>query len=399
MGWQALSTRFAIKPQKASESQPIWLHALSVGEVLSAVPLLKALRSQRPEQAIAVSVTTTTGFAIARQELAPYMVSLFYFPFDLSFAIHRTLQKVNPILIIIVETDLWPNFQFEMQRRRIPVFLVNARLSPRSFRNYRKLGWCLRPMLNSFEAVCVQSLTDARRFTALGLAPSRVVETGNLKFDQLVRADINQPLKKNRVPTWLQADQAVWVAGSTHQGEETILLSAFVRLRPKFPMLQLIIAPRDPSRSTQISQIASGLQLKVATFTKLRVEAMAAHKWDVLIIDTLGLLKQLYASATFAFVGGSLAPFGGHNPIEPAALACPILFGPDMTDFKEVSQMLLASGGALQVSDERTLYEAASKLLSDPGSSQKMGRNAYQTIQRNQGAVRRTLDVIKPYLL
>jgi 3-deoxy-D-manno-octulosonic-acid transferase len=399
LGYQPLCPPIPSRSKAPKKSRPIWIHALSVGEVLSAEPLIKAAQSRWPHQSIAVSVTTATGYDIAREILPEGMVTLFYFPYDFSLAIHRIVKAVNPALVIIVETDLWPVFLMEMQRRHIPVFLVNARLSPRSYRNYSRLGRLVRPILNIFASVCVQSLADAQRFIRLGLIPSKVKVTGNVKYDQLLGAHSRSSREDDPAALSLQADQQVWVAGSTHPGEEAILLRAFAKLKQEFPQLLLIVAPRDPMRSSQIRQIALKQRLRVDMLTKLTPEGIVHSGLDVLIIDTLGLLKRLYGLATIAFVGGSLVPCGGHNPIEPAAYACPILFGPDMTDFREVAQLIMDSEGALQVADDMTLFETAYRLLSNPGYCQKMGQNAHQTIQRSRGAVKRSLDVIEPYLL
>jgi 3-deoxy-D-manno-octulosonic-acid transferase len=380
-------------------SRPIWLHALSVGEVLSAVPLIKGLQSRWPHQKITVSVTTATGFAIARKVLPAQRVTLFYFPYDLLLPIHRVVKAVNPALVIIVETDLWPCFLWEMQRRRIPVIFVNARLSPRSYRNYRRLNRWVRPLLNSLSAVCVQSNADAQRFIRLGLKSSKIAATGNLKYDQLIDADPGKSTD-NAPPLFSFLNhQLVWVAGSTHPGEETILLAVYAKIKQIYPQLLLIVAPRDPLRSQHIRQLALEQKLRVSSYTSVMSDKADLYGMEVLIIDTLGLLKQLYGLATIAFVGGSLVPCGGHNPIEPAVFACPVIFGPDMTDFKEVSQLIVAAEGALQVADEHTLFEAARMLLSDPNRRQQMGQNAYVTIQQNRGAVNRTMDVIAPFML
>ncbi|MFP4346999.1 MAG: 3-deoxy-D-manno-octulosonic acid transferase [Desulfococcaceae bacterium] len=372
----------------------IWVHALSVGEVISSVPLVSAIREAFPEREIFFSASTLTGFETARREFQGGITTLFYFPYDLMFSVKRILGAVNPEALVIVETDLWPNFLFEAARRGIPVFLVNSRLSDKSFAGYRRFRFFFKPVFDTLIRICTQTRVDADRFRRLGVAEGKIAVTGNVKFDNPIEPLSKADIDALRQQSGIGPDRRVWVAGSTHDGEEAILLAAFKRLRRSFKNLFLIVAPRNPDRAPRVCDIARGLGLFAAALSAVEADLSGADG-EVLVVDRIGLLKRLYGLGEAAFVGGSLVDLGGHNFLEPAAHGKPVLFGPHVSAFTEISRMLLQAGGAVQVSGEEDLHNALAGLLADPFRAREMGRRGRKVFERNRGSVDRTVSVIR----
>jgi 3-deoxy-D-manno-octulosonic-acid transferase len=377
--------------------QPLWVHALSVGEVLSAVPLARALKLKYPDRPVVFSASTLTGFETATRLLSNDLDAVFYFPYDLIFSVRSVINRIYPALVVIVETDIWPNFLSEMKRRLIPVILVNARLSDRSYSGYRRFSKWISPIFRCFSFVCAQSGEDARRFIGLGLPADKVTITGNLKYDappDLVSE--NEILYLRRILSGITRRQCL-LAGSTHPGEEAILLEAYTRLSAQIPALCLILAPRDVDRASEIFHLAVSRGLTAELLTRME-ESPALDPPNVVVVNTIGHLKALYAFSDVAFVGGSLINFGGHNPLEPAAFAKPILFGPHTRDVAESCKRLLASGGARVVHNAAELVQEALTLLKSPECSQAMGENALQVLQENQGALKKNLNAIGRFI-
>ena len=295
---------------------------------------------------------------------------IFYFPYDVTFAVDRCLDAVDPALIVLVETDIWPGFLDDVRRRRIPCVLVNGRLSPDSFRLYRGLRLLFQSSFNTFDWIYPQSAGEAQRFLAVGVAPDRLRHHGNLKFD--VAASVPDPnvVEALRAEFFVSADSRILIAGSTHRGEEEIVRSCFLHLRSIFPTLRLIIVPRRPERGTEV------LQLFQQDGTEAALASRLSRPMPVVVVDRMGYLSRLYALADVAVIGGSFVPQGGQNPIEPAACGKPVLFGPDMHDFPDVSAWLLKAGGAIQAENERDLFAACDRLLSDPEQARVMGERA-----------------------
>ena len=377
--------------------KPLWVHALSVGEVLSAVSLARALKLKYPGRPVVFSASTLTGFETASRLLQNDLDVVFYFPYDLIFSVRSVINRIHPALIVIVETDIWPNFLSEMKRRLIPVILVNARLSDRSYSGYRRFSRWTSPLFRCFSFVCAQSGEDARRFMDLGLAANKVTIAGNLKYDSppdLVSENEIRYLK--RILSGMTRRQCL-LAGSTHPGEEAILLDAYSRLRVQIPALCLILAPRDVDRASEIFRFAVSLGFAAELLTRME-RSPTLDPPNVVVVNTIGHLKALYAFSDVAFVGGSLINFGGHNPLEPAAFAKPILFGPHTGDVAESCSRLLAAGGARVVHDATELVQAALTLLKSPERSLAMGNNAFQILQENQGALEKTLNTIGRFI-
>jgi 3-deoxy-D-manno-octulosonic-acid transferase len=364
-----------------------------VGEVLSALALIRGLRRRRPGLPVVLSASTLSGFDLARSRAADLVDGLYYYPYDLPFAVRRAAAAISPRMVVLVETDLWPNFLHHLSGAGIPVVLVNARLSERTFRGYSRVRPLVLPMLRSLSRICVQSAREAERFAALGVSRRRLVATGNLKFDQedAVPPD-EEAVSFLRKRIGLTGSGPVLVAGSTHPGEEEILAAVFGELKPAFAGLQMVAAPRDPGRAAGVCRRLREAGLRAACLEQ--IDAAKGEALDAAVVDRIGLLRSLYGVCDAAFVGGSLAPFGGHNPLEPAAYRKPVLFGPDMGDFPGIAEDLLAAGGAVRVADAAELAGALRMLFKDPARAERIGGCAYGVFAAHRGAVERTLDVV-----
>jgi 3-deoxy-D-manno-octulosonic-acid transferase len=370
----------------------VWVHALSVGEVMAAQPLVARLRQFSPELRICLTASTFTGFQTARRLFASQEgIGLAYFPYDLIGAVRRVASQINPAIVIVTETDIWPNFLMEMQRRHVPVSLVNLRLSEKGWKNYRRLGWAARYLLNEFEKIAVQDERDLKRLILLGVNPKKISVTGNIKFDGTApdrTADSTLLWRRN---LRISSDKQVVVAGSTHAGEEKALLQVLAALGPGKNTPILIIAPRDPLRSSEIIASCESMGLTAGSMTSVLNDSSAAFCPQVVVVDSIGVLKKLYGLADVAFVGGSLVPCGGHNPLEPAVWGKPVLFGPDMGDFPLISELLLEAGAAQRITNSEELLRAIRRLLTDPRLAMEMGSRALRLVDAHRGAVDRAL--------
>ncbi len=394
LGLAGLPERIGQRRLHGARDRPIWVHALSVGEVISAVPLIKGLAGCLGNKSIVFSSATKTGFEIANELLKNRVDAIFFYPYDLLFSVKRITAKVDPAAVILVETDIWPNFLFELKKRKVPVALVNARLSKKSFDAYHRMSFFMKPVLLIFSKICAQSAENAHRFENLGIPANRIIQTGNLKFDQEYDPALKAEMQKLRQSMHIKPRQNILLAGSTHKGEEEILLEAFSRLQREFSNLLLIIAPRDPDRAESVCGIFRSAGFSAHPLKDLGRVAPVTRS-DVVVVDTIGILRRLYALADIAFVGGSLVRLGGQNPLEPAAYSKPILFGPDMSNFEEVSQLLLKSGGAVRVHDAESLYSNVEMLLSNRNRSQTMGKSASEVFYANKGATEKTIREIR----
>lgn len=373
--------------------RPIWVHALSVGEVLSALPLLQALRQRYGRRRVLLSVSTLTGFELANSREPASADAVFFSPYDIPHVVRRMTDSIDPALVVIVETDIWPNMVYHVHHRRIPLLLVNARLSPRTFAGYRRLRPIIGPTLNRFSKICTQSESETDRFHRLGVAKSRLVVTGNVKFDQPENPAAESQVTDLAEHLDIPEGAAVLVAGSTHNGEETMLADAFRGVRRNFPELRLVVVPRDPKRAVSVDRIFSAAGFSCRRLSDSDRQGTETGT-DVLIVDVIGLLRALYRISRVSFVGGSLVARGGHNPLEPAACGKPILFGPHMTDFPDIARKLKEGGGAMEVHTPADIQRAVIHLMSTPERAGAMGRQAYSIYRANQGAVAKTLNVI-----
>jgi 3-deoxy-D-manno-octulosonic-acid transferase len=374
--------------------ESIWVHAVSVGEVLTARALLPELRERYPRLRIFLSTTTMTGQQIARHNLQ-YVDEVFYFPFDLGFIVKRTLRLVKPRLFIMMETEIWPNLLRACDRTGVKTVLVNGRISSRSYPRYRLARSFFRRVLRHVDRFCMQSEESARRIVDIGAPRERVTVTGSLKFDSLELPGPTAPDRgRNRVLRYfrISPDRPVVIAASTLKGEEEPVLEAFQRIRATMTNALLIMAPRKPERFEEAERIAQRAGWNVARRSELRVDSEPRH--DVVILDTIGELAQLYQIATVVFVGGSLVDAGGHNILEPAVFGKPIVFGPHMQNFAEIAQTFLDNGASIQVRSGRDLETVLLELLSDPVRRASLGAAARALVEANRGARGKSLSVI-----
>ena len=374
----------------------IWIHAVSVGEVLTARALLPELRERYPRLRIFLSTTTMTGQQVARNNLQ-YVDEVFYFPFDLRFIVRRTLRLVRPKLFIVMETEIWPNLLRACREAGVKTVLVNGRISSRSYPRYRMARGFFRVVLSDIDRFCMQSAESARRIVEIGADPARVLVTGSLKFDSLdipgatgAAADRG----RNRVLRYFRIapERPVVMAASTLKGEEEPVFEAFQRIRANRSNALLIIAPRKPERFDEVERIARRGGWNVARRSELRVDAEPRN--DVIVLDTIGELAQLYQIGTVVFVGGSLVDAGGHNILEPAVFGKPIVFGPHMENFAEIAQAFLEQGAAVQVKSGRELETALLELLGDPVRRASLGAAARALVEANRGARAKSLGAI-----
>lgn len=379
--------------------QSIWIHAVSVGEVLTARALLPELRQRYPRLRLFLSTTTITGYQVARNNLQ-YVDEVFYFPFDFGFIVRRTLRLVQPRLFIMMETELWPNLLRACRAAGVKTLLVNGRISARSYPRYRLVRPFFRRVLANVDRFCMQSDESARRISDIGAEPSRVTVTGSLKFDSLqfpglaAAADRGQ----NRVLRYFRVspDRPVIIAGSTLKGEEEPVLEAFQRIRATRPDALLVIAPRKPERFDEVERLARTLGWNVVRRTELRVDA--DPRFDVVVLDTIGELAQLFQIATVVFVGGSLVDAGGHNILEPAVFGKPIVFGPHMQNFAEIAAAFTTSAAGIQVANGHELETTLLELLDDPVKRASLGAAARALVEANRGARDKSLAAIAQLL-
>ena len=378
--------------------ESIWIHAVSVGEVLTARALLPDLRERYPKLRLFLSTTTMTGQQIARNNLQ-YVDEVFYFPFDFGFIVNRTLRLVRPRLFIMMETEIWPNLLRACAREGVKTMLVNGRISSRSYPRYRLARAFFRRVLLHVDRFCMQSDESARRIIDIGADRQRVSVTGSLKFDSLeLPGTPSGDRGRNRVLRYFRIahDRPVVIAASTRKGEEAAVLEAFQRIRATMTKALLIIAPRKPPQFDEVERLARRAGWNVARRTELRVDADPPH--DVVILDTVGELAQLYQVATVVFVGGSLVDTGGHNILEPAVFGKPIVFGPHMQNFAEIARTFLDNGAAIQVRTGRELGPVLLDLLGDPVRRASLGAAARALVEANRGARTRSLAAIAQLL-
>ena len=391
--WHRWPERFGfVKPLTGLRT--IWVHAVSVGEVRSAAPLVAALVERYPKHRVVVTTMTPTGSQQVR-DLLGERVSHCYVPYDLWDAVRRFLDRVRPEAAIIAETEFWPNIFAECGRRRIPLLLVNGRISQASLRGYLRVPKTTRAMLANADLLCAQTALDAQRLRNLGAPADLVHVTGNLKFDVELPAALLDEARELR-DRWGR-NRPVWIAASTHPGEERKVLAAFAQLKLAFPKLLLVLVPRHPERFRAVAKLCRRRGLAVAL--RSQTQETFAPAAEVLVGDTMGELQRLYAAADVAFIGGSLVPHGGQNLLEACAVNVPVVFGPHMFHFEEISAMALERGAARQVHDAAGLAAAVSLYLEQPDLRKAAGVAAHTLVTDNRGALARTLRHVEDTLL
>lgn len=391
--------RFGIYDTKLKQAltnrQVIWLHAVSVGEVNVCTQLIRALEPRLPNAKLVVSTTTTTGMGELRKKL-PIHVSKIYYPIDRKKYVARAMASIKPGAVVLVEAEIWPNFIWRARNLQIPLFLVNARLSDRSHRGYKRFGFLFRRLFGSFTGVGVQNEADAARLHELGCRSEAIHVVGSLKFDaakldERRRMDVPGILRQLGVPP----NARLLVGGSTHAGEEGILAEIYLRLRERFPDLFLVLVPRHFERSREVGRELSTRGVKFAYRSEITAQTQRNEgELQCLLVNTTGELPLFYEHATVIFVGKSLTAKGGQNPIEPGALGKAMVFGPNMQNFADAVADFVAQDGAIQVRDAAELEAALAQLLSDEERREQLGRNALKVVRDNLGAIERTVDMI-----
>jgi len=395
----ALAERFGHIPEtelsRIRNRPVIWLHAVSVGESIAARPLLKALRSRYPDHAILVSNTTETGRGTAVS--FPEKDLCIYFPFDFLPAVRKSLDAIKPELVIIMETEIWPNFTREAATRNIPVMLANGRISDRSFSRYLKFSWFFRHALQLFSRLCMQTETDCERIVAIGAPPERTERAGNLKYDIPFR-QIGQDEKLQLKELYSIPDELlVLMAGSTHAGEEQPVIETFKKLLPVIDGLLLVLVPRHPERAAEVAGLLERSGVPFRRRTSLQGSEVF-QRGEALLVDTVGEMMNLYAVSDVAFVGGSLVPTGGHNLLEPASMGVPSVFGPHMSNFREIAELVLQYGAGVQVDSSAGLLESCRALITSAELRRVLGLNGLKLMRDNGGATERHMEVIAKYL-
>jgi 3-deoxy-D-manno-octulosonic-acid transferase len=389
--WGRWPERFgSIEP--ALGERVIWLHAVSVGEVQAAEPVVRALLEQHPGYCLLVTTVTPTGSARVTALFGDDVAHV-YAPYDLPGAVARFLRRVQPRLAIVMETELWPNLFHACKRSSIPLLLVNARLSERSLRGYRKVRPLVAQTLACISGIAAQGKADAERFRSLGADPDRISVTGNLKFDQRVPPSLLEMAAVLR-RDW-GVGRPVWIAASTHEGEDEQLLDVFGQIIAHFPDCLLVLVPRHPERFASVAELSRARGYE----TLLRSEQRPCSATTAVFVgDTMGELPLFYAASDVAFVGGSLVPHGGHNLLEPAALGIPVVTGPAVFNFVEISTLLLDAGACEKVVNSAELVQVVSRWLGDANERHRVWQRGKQVVEKNRGALQAVLEMIEAYI-
>ncbi|MBA7685979.1 3-deoxy-D-manno-octulosonic acid transferase [subsurface metagenome] len=386
-----LGQRFGFVPKRTGDKPTIWLHCASVGEIAATENLIKGLRDKYPNYELVISTLTPTGQAIVKKKY-PDLLSIF-FPIDLSWIVKKTLKRIKPALIILMEQEIWPNFLITAGKVDIPVVLLNGRITKRSRRWYRLIKWLIKPALDKIRLFSLQTEEYAARYRSLGIPEQKIKVTGNMKYD----ISVDESEKKGLLKLFQAQEYGeIIIGGSTHPPEEEILIWVYERLKKDYPSLRLILAPRHIERVPEIENHLNARQHKYIKRSQLPADKNI--KDSIVIIDALGELKRLYTISALAFIGGSLVRHGGQNILEPAAAGKPVLFGPHMYNFQEPADILLSAGAAWQVKDEHELYERLKWLLDNLDLAQKAGEAGKEALKKHQGTTERNLSLLKDFL-
>lgn len=387
--WERLGERFGFGDVRIAEPS-LWVHAVSVGEVQASAALVRALRARYPRIPLVLTTVTPTGAAQAKS-LFGDTVYHSYAPYDLPGSVRRFFDRIRPRLAIILETELWPTLFHECGKRNVPLVLASARISPRSVSRYRLLVGLFSQALSHGIVIAAQSESDAERFRSIGANPARTYVTGNIKFDFVIPPPLDAEGRGLRAQ--YAGTRPVWIAGSTHPGEEDIVLDAHARVLASVPDALLILVPRHPNR---FEEAASNLKRRGLSFARRSRDRSTGATMQVLLVDTLGELMTFYAASDVAFVGGSLVAVGGHNLLEPAALGLPILTGPNTYNAEGIARLLLEVGAARTVRNAEDLAASVAVLLRDPEARRRAGEQGRATVEANRGALEKLLALVGP---
>lgn len=391
---KGFSARFGVLPNNLNLDRPIWIHAVSVGEVMVIRGLLEELRKAYPNKKFVISTVTATGNKIAR-EIAKEGDFVTFLPLDFSFIVRKVIRKIKPCLFIIAETEIWPNLISFLKKENVPVISINARISDSSFKGYSAIKPLIGPVLRKIDFFCVQTDVDAERLTSLGVSSDKISVTGNMKFDRHISLTLNREECRNKLG--LHAVDKVFVAASTHPGEEEIIVSAYKKLLKKNPRLKLLIAPRHPERSNEVADIISSFGFRPLFTSSLPYECSTCITQPVFILNTVGELMSYYSAADVVFVGGSLTKIGGHNILEPASLGKPVITGEHTFNFRDITDLFIKSNACVIVHDEAGLENAAQRLLDNPKEAQELASRALSVVKNNQGATKRSAEIARKF--
>jgi 3-deoxy-D-manno-octulosonic-acid transferase len=389
--WRRWKERFGYLPFHVA-GPSIWIHAVSVGEAQAATPLVSALLERYPQRPIVVTTTTPTGSERVREAFGDAVLNT-YICYDTPGMVRRFLDQLRPSVAIVMESEIWPNLFLQCEQRGVPLLIVNARLSPQSTMRYQRLRGLTRETLAHVTAVATQSDIDAERYVSIGMAPARIHQTGSIKFDVKLPVSIKEQAAVMR-RDW-GVNRSVWIAASTHEGEEDIILRAYDQVRRALPNALLVLVPRHPERFTRVASLCRKQGYSVVLRSENRP---CGDDTSVLIGDSMGELVIFYAASDVAFVGGTLVLIGGHNILEPAALGIPVLTGPYLHNFEEISQMLIAAGACIQINDEKQLANTVIRLLRDADLRFSMGEKGRRVVEENRGALDSVLDLIAVHI-
>lgn len=390
------SMRLGIFPRKpvSKKKRAIWIHTVSVGEAGAISTLVKDLKRELPESRLIISTVTKTGNRIARRLIDSDDLVIFA-PLDIGFIARRAIEFIDPEIFIVVETEIWPNLIVNLAKKKVPIILINGRVSRGSFRGYRIIRPLIKAILRRFSLLCMQTKEDAQRIIELGAEEGRVKVTGNMKFDIQKRE-----ARSEKRDLGLSQAEKLFIAGSTHPGEEKIVLGVHKDLINTYPGLRLLIAPRHIERTKEIEALVSRFGFKSQRVSKLNLDhrlSTGDHR-PILILDTIGQLKDLYALSDLVFIGGSLIPHGGQNPLEAAVFSKPILFGPYMYNFSNIVSLFLKRSAAIMVKDAQELKEHSLQLLESPALRQQLGTRARNLIEENKGTTLKNLQLLKGFI-
>jgi 3-deoxy-D-manno-octulosonic-acid transferase len=399
---KGLAQKLGFLPRNTLDSlrgeQPIWIHAVSIGEVMSAIPLIRELKKKYPGEKLIISTVTDTGNFTAKQQVKEADAVIF-FPFDYPPIVKKVINQLRPRLFINLETEIWPNFLRELNHLKIPVIMVSGRISSYSYHQYRFFSFFFKKVLENISFFCMQSETDARRIVSIGAKPERLMVTGNLKLNQNIPIRIPEDKEGLFLSLNLRESQNILIAGSTHRGEEEIILTVFRKLKQEFPDLVLLLAPRHPERFSEVAALLKGMGFKSIRRTEINLSSGGDSGVEVILLDTIGELFKFYSIGTVIFIGGSLVPIGGHNILEPAIYKKAVLFGPHMDNFSDISQILSSKGAGICVRNEKELFAQIRSLLLDGDLRASLGRAALKVIEENQGALKKSIEVIEQFLM
>jgi len=385
--------------QNLSFKKPIWVHAASVGEVFCSVPLIKKIKKEFPNLKIVLTTMTSMGNETAKVCL-PETDQVLFLPIDHPLFIRSAIKKIQPSILLIAETELWPNLLRFCGKNGIPIVLFNGRISQKSFRRYLLFKFFFKECLKYVSLFLMQTEEDRMRIIEIGGGSQKTRTVGNLKFDQTFPSLTQEAMDETAKTLGISKKGNVLIAGSTHSGEEEILVALYKELKKKDPNLLLILAPRHLERLEEVERILRKESLSWLRRTALSLDTSQSDRVqpEVILLDTMGELLGIYSLGTLIFVGGSLVPIGGHNPLEPLFFRKCVLFGPHMFNFLEISSRLIETGGAIQVVGRNDLFSQLKHLFSDEGARKEVGEKGYQFLQRHQGATERMMEEIRPFL-